>query len=252
MSKDKQIYDYTLHLGDNALILGQRLSEWCGHGPVLEQDIALTNIALDLIGQARLLFQYASTLSDEGQTENDLAYLRKPGEYYNLLLVEQPNGNFGDTIMRQFFYDAYHYAQCQGLTSSDDAQLAAIAQKSIKEVKYHLRFSSEWVVRLGDGTEESHAKMQTAADNLWMYTGELYTPSTLETELQAIGVAPDSNEIKEFWMQKVKSTLAEATLKLPQNDWMQSGGKEGRHTEHLGYILAELQYLQHTYPGVEW
>ncbi len=245
-------FPYLLQLGDNALILAQRLSEWCGHGPVLEQDIALTNIALDLLGQARLLLTYAGEVEGKGRSEDDLAYFRDAHQFRNVLLVEQPNGDWAHTIVRQLFFDAYHYYECQFLTRSCDERLAAIAEKALKEVTYHLRYSSEWTVRLGDGTEESHHRMQVAVDDLWMFTGELTTPNTVELEAAENGVGPDLSQIKPLWEAKVREVLTEATLTIPNQTWMQRGGKDGRHTEHLGYILAEMQFLQRAYPGLQW
>jgi len=241
------LINYTLHLADNSLILGQRNSEWCGHGPVLEQDIAITNISLDLIGQARNFYQYAATIIGNGATEDSLAYLRKEREFRNCLLVEQPNSDWAQTILRQYFFSQYQYLLYQQMQQSSDEQLAAIATKALKEVAYHLRWSSEWVIRLGDGTEESHKRILKAIDELWRYTGELFVPADFEKEA---GI--DFDKIKENWFLKVKKVLDEATLPVPEKVFMQSGGKEGKHTEHLGYILTELQYLQRTYPGCEW
>jgi ring-1,2-phenylacetyl-CoA epoxidase subunit PaaC len=245
-------FPYVLQLGDNALILSHRLSEWCGHGPVLEQDIALTNIALDLLGQARLLLSYAGEIEGKGRSEDDLAYFRDAHQFRNVLLVEQPNRDWAHTIVRQFFFDAYHYYHYQALLHSADERLSAIAQKAVKEVTYHLRYSSEWTIRLGDGTEESHRRMQAAVDELWMFTGELTTPNEEEKQAAAAGVGPDLAEIRSLWEAKVGDVLREATLQVPSNRWMQSGGKDGRHTEHLGYILAEMQFLQRAYPGLTW
>jgi len=245
-------FQYLLQLGDNALILSQRLGEWCGHGPVLEQDIAMTNIALDLLGQARMLLTYAGELEGQGKSEDDLAYFRDAHQFHSALLVEQPNTDWAFTIVRQFFFDVFNFYNYSALLQSRDERLAAIAEKSLKEVTYHLRYSSEWVVRLGDGTETSHQKMQTALDELWMFTGELTTPSEVDRLMAEAGIAPDLLKIKPLWDAKVSAVLEEATLKKPENDWMQSGGKTGRHTEHLGYILAEMQHLQRTYPGNEW
>lgn len=243
---------YILHLADNNLILGQRLGEWCGHGPVLEQDIALTNIALDLIGQSRLLYQYAAELSGEGVTEDSLAMTRPEHEYFSVQLVEQPNGNFGDTIMRQFLYDAFNFLNYTSLAESTDETLAAIANKSLKEVSYHLRFSSEWVIRLGDGTEESRDKMQAALDNLWMYTGELTESADYERNYRStIGLGP-VEDFQSAWRKKVDDTMREATLVVPDVPYQQRGGKNGVHTENMGYILSELQYLQRAYPNLEW
>lgn len=244
--------EYLLRLGDNTLILSQRLGEWCGHGPVLEQDIAITNIALDLLGQTRMYLTYAAEIEGKGQSEDDLAYFRDAHQFRNCLLVEQPNGDWAHTIARQFFFDAFNVPQLQALRQSQDKRIAEIAEKALKEATYHLRFSSEWVVRLGDGTELSHQKMQDAIDALWMYTGELTTSDAHDIEMANSGIAPDLQEIKSLWEKKVRETLAEATLSVPANNWMQSGGKQGRHSEHLGFILAEMQHIQRAYPGNTW
>src|ERR1043165_2130107 len=236
------IIDYTLHLADDSLILGQRNSEWCGHGPVLEQDIAITNISLDLIGQARNFYQYAASLIGNGATEDTLAYLRKEREFKNCLLVEQPNGDWAQTLLRQFFFSQYQYLLFQQLQNSKDEQLAAIAEKSLKEVTYHLRWSSEWVIRLGDGTDESHKRMMQAIDELWRYTGELFIAVSWELRVASEGIGVDVSKLKNEWLNKVKEVFSEATLTLSEKVFMQTGGKEGKHTEHLGYILTELQY----------
>jgi ring-1,2-phenylacetyl-CoA epoxidase subunit PaaC len=241
------LIDYTLHLADNTLILAQRNSEWCGHGPILEQDIAITNISLDLLGQSRNFYQYAATLIGNGATEDSLAYLRTEREFRNCLLAEQPNGDWGQTILRQFFFSAYQYSLYERLQVHDDEQLAAIAAKALKEVTYHLRWSSEWVIRLGDGTGESHARMLKAIDELWRYTGELFIPADYEKEA---GI--DVSQLKPGWDNKVNEIFAEASLPVPEKVFMQTGGKSGVHTEHLGYILTELQYLQRTYPNATW
>ena len=233
-------------------MLGQRLAEWCGHGPILEQDMAITNISLDLFGQTRNLFQYAAKVEGKGRSEDDLAFLRDAIHFKNVLLVELPNGDFGRTIVKQFLYDAYNFLNYTALLESSDKQLAAIAEKSLKEVTYHLRFSSEWMIRLGDGTEESHNRMQTALDELWMYTGELFEMSEVEKELLKTGVSVDLEKLKTEWNKKVKEICDEATLKIPENTWMQTGGKKGTHTENLGFLLADMQYLQRAYPGQEW
>ena len=243
---------YTIHLADNAHILGHRLGEWCGHGPILEQDIALTNISLDLIGQARSLYQYAAEIEGKGRTEDDIAYLRDAWDFKNCLMVEQPNGNFGKTIVRQFLFDAYNFLFYSALVNSSDERLAAIAEKSLKEVTYHLRFSSEWVIRLGDGTEVSHEKVQTALNDLWMYTGELFEMNDFEREMASSGIGVDLEQLKPLWEKKVNDILTTATLTKPENEWMQKGGKTGTHSEHLGFILAEMQFLQKTYPGQVW
>ena len=244
--------DYTLRLADTSLILGHRLSEWCGHGPALEQDIALSNIALDLIGQARNYYQYAAELEGNNRTEDDLAYLRDERAYRNVLLVELPNGDFGKTIMRQFLFDAFHVPFLEVLQNSPNEKLAAIAQKSLKEARYHLKWSSEWVIRLGDGTEESHKRVQQSLNDLWAYTGELTTPNATDILLLEYNMVPDLIAIQPLWQQTVTTVLKEATLTSPTKTWMQKGGKEGIHTEYLGFILAEMQHLQRTYPGCEW
>ena len=249
---DKLLIDYTLHLADNSLILGQRNSEWCGHGPVLEQDIAITNISLDLIGQARNFYQYAATLIGGDATEDTLAYLRKERDFKNCLLVEQPNGDWAQTILRQFLFSQYQYLLFEQLQHRKDEQLAAIAEKSLKEITYHLRWSSEWVIRLGDGTEESHKRIQKAIDDLWRYTGELFEASHYELQATNDGFGVAVSQLKDEWLNKVKEIFSEATLSIPEKIFMQSGGKEGKHTEHLGYILTELQYMQRAYPGCEW
>lgn len=243
---------YTLQLADNALIMGHRLSEWCGYAPELEIEMAFANIALDLLGQARSLYQFAAEQAGNGKTEDDFPYLRDAAQFHNLLLTEQPNEDFAYTIARHFYFDAFHYYLLQELSHSSNATLAAIAQKSLKEVTYHLRFSAEWVVRLGDGTQESHRRIQQAIDDLWMFTGEMMTPT--DTDIAAIqtGIAPDLQLIKPLWEAKIESVLTEATLRKPSTVWMQQGGKNGKHTEYLGYILAELQFLQRAYPNTKW
>ncbi len=263
---------YTLQLADNALILGHRLSEWCGHGPVLEQDIALTNISLDHLGQARSLYQYAAEqfngLPADIQAsffatplmqqvnglvdEDDLAYLRDVPDFRNLLLAEQSNGDWACTIARSFFLDTFNFYLFTALQHCKDETLAAIAEKSLKEATYHMRWSSEWMIRLGDGTEESHRRMQQALDDLWMYTGELFLPSAAEQAAAASGKAVAGNMIKDDWMRRIAVVTGEATLALPESAWMQEGGKEGQHSEYLGYILAEMQFMQRAYPGMEW
>ncbi|RYY23254.1 MAG: phenylacetate-CoA oxygenase subunit PaaI [Chitinophagaceae bacterium] len=250
MTANKQLCDFVLHLADNALILGHRNSEWTGHGPILEQDIALSNIALDLIGQARHLYQYAALLLNDGASEDSLAYLRNDRQFMNCLLAEQPNGDWGQTITRQFLFSAWQWYYYQQLQNGNDHQIAAIASKSLKEVAYHLRWSSEWVIRLGDGTAESHQRMQQALDTLWPFTGELTTPADYEKEVQTIVL--DFDTIAQSYEQKVAGILKKATLTAPTSTWMQHGGKKGIHTEHMGYLLAEMQVLQRMYPGVEW
>ncbi|MBK7433107.1 MAG: phenylacetate-CoA oxygenase subunit PaaC [Chitinophagaceae bacterium] len=244
---NSSLIDYILHLADNSLILAQRNSEWCGHGPVLEQDIAITNISLDLIGQSRNVYQYAAKLIGGDTDEDKLAYLRTEREFKNCLLVEQPNGDWGQTILRQFLFSQYQYLLYEKLSSGADEQLSAIAAKALKEVAYHLRWSSEWVIRLGDGTEESHDRMIKAVNELWPYTGELFMPA--EFELKA---GPDVSAFASAWLEKIKGVFGDAGLAVPEKVFMQSGGKTGTHTEHMGYILAEMQTLQRTYPGASW
>ena len=248
----KDHINYILHLADNTLILGQRNSEWTGHGPELEQDIALINISLDLIGQARNFYQYAAKLIGNDATEDTLAYLRDAHDFKNCLLVELPNGDWGKTILRQFLFSTYQFFLYQELQQSNDAELRAIAEKSLKEVTYHLRWSSEWVIRLGDGTEESHLRMTNAIDELWMFTGELFelTDYEMKTALQNIGV--DVSLIKKTWILKVEQIFSKAALRVPENVWMQSGGKKGTHSEHLARLLAEMQFLQRAYPNNIW
>ena len=248
----ENLYKYILGIADNSLILGQRLGELCGHGPSLETDIACTNISLDLLGQVRSYYQYAAKIAGDGRTEDEIAMLRKERDYINVLLVEQPNTDFAYTMARQFLFDVYHFMFLQELQKSKDLTLAAIANKSIKEVSYHQRFSSDWVKRLGDGTEESHQKMQTAIDDLWRYTDELFhqTEADKDMVLEEIGV--DVTKLKKAYYQKVNDFLEEATLKVPESKYFQKGGKQGIHTEHMGYLLAELQYMQRAYPNMEW
>jgi ring-1,2-phenylacetyl-CoA epoxidase subunit PaaC len=264
---------YSLHLADTNLILAQRNSEWCGHGPILEQDIAITNISLDLIGQSRNFYQYAATLINASKipqglkapsplgeslsryvgrvggevNEDTLAYLRTEREFKNCLLVEQPNGDWAQTVLRQFFFSAYQFLLYEKLQHSNDEQIAAIAAKALKEVTYHQRWASEWVVRLGDGTDESHQRMLKAIDELWRYTGEMFLPADYE-----IAAGFDVSLLKDDWLKKVSTVFEEATLPIPEKVFMHTGGKTGTHTEHLGFILTELQYLQRTYPGAEW
>ncbi|QWG11820.1 phenylacetate-CoA oxygenase subunit PaaC [Bradyrhizobium sediminis] len=243
---------YTLRRADDALILGHRLSEWCGHAPILEEDMALANMALDLLGQARELYSYAAEVEGKGNDEDKLAYLRDVRQYRNLLLLEQPNGDFARTMVRQLFYSAFADLYWRAMMKSSDATLAAIAAKSEKESAYHLRHSSEWIVRLGDGTEESHARAQTAVDDLWAFTGEMFEVDAGERALFDAGIAVDPAGLRSQWLDTVSGVVGEATLVLPSNDWMQQGGRDGRHSEHLGHLLSELQSMQRTFPGVAW
>lgn len=249
---DTPLIQYTLRLADNALVLGHRLSEWCGHAPMLEEDIALANMALDLIGQARPLYAYAGELEGQGRDEDHLAYLRDAPGYRNLLLVEQPNGDFAVTLVRQFLYSAFMDPFWRALTMSADATLAAVAAKAEKEIAYHLRHSAEWVIRLGDGTPESHLRTQEALDELWMYTGEMFEADGGDRALIDAGVAVDPATLRPEWSRTVDAVLGQATLTRPADGWMQTGGRNGRHSEHLGHILADLQFLQRAYPGATW
>jgi len=252
MVANKDLLFYLIHLADNALVAGHRNSEWTGHGPILEQDIALSNIALDLIGQSRNFYQYAAEISADGSTEDSLAYLRDARAYENCLLVEQPKGDWACTIAKQFFFSTYQYYLYQHLQQSRDATIAAIAEKSVKEVAYHLRWSGEWMIRLGDGTDESHVRMQQAIDSLWPFTGELFIGADYELNLAKVNISVDPSILLTQFNNKINSVLNEATLNLPANVWMQTGGKHGVHSEHLGYLLAEMQFLQRAYPGATW
>lgn len=252
MANPASLLKYVLYLGDNTLILSQRLGEWCGHGPVLEQDIAMTNIALDLLGQSRMYCQYAANLSDSNKTEDDIAFLRKEQAYNNLLLVEQPNGDWGQTLVRQFLFDSWHYYLLHALVDSKDQNLSDIAQKSIKEVTYHLKYSSEWMIRLGDGTDESHKRMLNALNELWRFSEEPLIMADYEKDLVESGIAVDISTIRESVQKKRQDIIREATLSIPEDEFMQTGGKEGKHTEHMGYILTEMQYMQRVHPGQEW
>jgi ring-1,2-phenylacetyl-CoA epoxidase subunit PaaC len=243
---------YTLRRADDALILGHRLSEWCGHAPMLEEDMALANMGLDLLGQARALYSHAAEIEGKGNDEDTFAYLRDVRQYRNLLLVEQPNGDFAHTIARQFFYAAFADLYWRAMMQSSDATLAAIAAKSEKESAYHLRHSSEWMVRLGDGTAESHARAQAAIDDLWAFTGEMFEADESERSLIESGVAVDPAGLHPQWLRTVSAIVSEATLVLPSAGWMQKGGRSGRHSEHLGHLLSELQSMQRTFPGASW
>ncbi len=250
--KNENLYKYILGIADNNLILGQRLGELCGHGPSLETDIACTNISLDLLGQVRSYFQYAALIANNGSSEDDIAMLRPEREYVNTLLVEQPNTDFAYTMAKQFLFDAYHYLFIQKLQSSKDETLSAIANKAIKEVSYHCRFSSDWIKRLGDGTEESHDRTQNAINDLWTYTNELFLQTEADKAMITEGIGVDAVVFKEDYYNKVSEVLKEATLEIPESKYFQKGGKEGIHTEHLGHLLSELQYMQRTYPNMKW
>jgi len=249
---NEPLFRYVLRLGDLSLVLGQRLGEWVGHAPALEEDLGLANVALDLIGQARSLLTYAGEVEGRGRDEDAIAYLREHGEYLNAILAEQPNGDFGQTIVRQVLIDAFQLELYERMSTSTDERLAAIAAKSVKEVRYHLRYSSGWLVRLGDGTEESHARVQSALDNLWPYTVELFAEDELDRLMAEQGVAPRLDEVHAAWSARIERILAEATLNRPKDRPHSWHGKRGQHSEHLGYILAEMQHLQRAYPGARW
>lgn len=247
------LYDYCLRLGDTSLILGHRLSEWCGHGPMLEEDIAMANMSLDLIGQAKNMLSYAAQIEGKGNTDDILAYHRDAMQYRNVLLAEQPNGDFAFTMTRQYFISAYNFFLYEELKKSQDKNIAAFAEKSLKEVAYHLRHSSDWMLRLGDGTNESHTRAQDAVNDLWMFTDDLFETNEGDKELFSKKIIPDYNIIKEKWQQHVLNLLHNATLLIPVvNNFMRTGSRNGRHTEHLGYILAEMQFLPRAYPGTNW
>src|SRR6266700_1406950 len=259
MASDQQLLDYVLRLADSDLILAQRLGEWVGHGPVLEEDIALTNVGLDLLGQARLWFAYAGEVegheggsSGAGRSEDEFAFMREGGCFRNLLLAEQPNGNYADTTARQFYFDVWHELLLRNLAVSRDPRIAEIAAKALKEVMYHAERSADWVIRLGDGTELSHARMQSAIDDLWMYTGEMFAADDTESALAAEGVAADVGALLPVWRDRVAAVLDLATLIMPSATWMQRGGKQGVHSEHLGHLLAEMQSLHRAHPGAQW
>jgi ring-1,2-phenylacetyl-CoA epoxidase subunit PaaC len=252
IDNDTAYLDYLLRVADSSLILGQRLSEWCGHGPIIEEDIALTNIALDLIGQARLLLSHAGQVEGKGRDEDMLAYLRPEPAYRNVSLVELPNMDFGRTVLRNFLFAAFQLPLWQALRSSADTELRAIAEKSLKETRYHLQHASDWTLRLGDGTDESHARMQRALDDLWPYTAELFAPTAEDDQVAAAGLGVAWPGLQPAWEAQVLPALAAATLVVPARTPFLSRGKIGVHTEHMGHLLAEMQYLQRTYPGATW
>ncbi|MFH6787338.1 MULTISPECIES: 1,2-phenylacetyl-CoA epoxidase subunit PaaC [Methylobacterium] len=246
------LFEFLTRMGDNTLVLGHRLSEWCGHGPVLEEDIGVANVALDLIGQTQFWLGLAGEVEGRGRSADDLAFLRDVWDFRNVLLVELPNGDFGRTIMRQFLFDAWHAAMLQALTTSSEARVAEIAVKAIKEVHYHLEKSADLVVRLGDGTQESRRRMQDALDLLWVYAGEFFLGDATDAVLAEAGIAPDPASLRPAFDATVLPVLAEATLAVPAGSFAQKGGRRGIHTEHLGRMLAEMQFLQRAYPGATW
>jgi ring-1,2-phenylacetyl-CoA epoxidase subunit PaaC len=252
MNQQEALFKYALYLGDNALIMGHRISEWCSKGPMLEEDIALSNLALDYLGQATALLKYAAQTEGKGRTEDDLAYKRPEREFLNNLIVELPNGDFAYTMAKIFFYSSFLKYFYQDLSLSKDETLSAIAQKSLKEIKYHVRHSSDWICRLGDGTDESHSRMQNAISNIWMYTGELFEMNEVDLILVKESIAVDLKKLADNWKNSVAEILHKATLTMPTDNYMQSGGRKGLHTEYLGYILAEMQYLPRAYPNAKW
>jgi ring-1,2-phenylacetyl-CoA epoxidase subunit PaaC len=251
-SGQEALFRYVLRLGDTSLVLGQRLAEWVGHSPALEEDLGLANLSLDLIGQARLLLSYAGEIEGRQRDEDELAFFRDAPAFVNLTLAEQPNGDFGRTIVRQFLLDAWQLEVYEGLLESQDTRLASVAAKAIKETRYHFRFSSGWMVRLGDGTEESHRRVQDALNDLWRFTTEFFAPDEVDDALVAAGIAPDLAALKPKWLARVSEVLKEATLVQPPAVAYQWHGKRGVHTEHLGHMLTEMQHLQRTYPGARW
>ncbi|MEX9911566.1 1,2-phenylacetyl-CoA epoxidase subunit PaaC [Providencia huaxiensis] len=252
MNQQERLHHYTLRLGDSPLILAQRLCEWCGHAPELEIDLALSNIGLDLLGQSRHFLSYAAQLKGAECDEDTLAFLRDEREFSNLLLVEQPNNGFDDTLVRQFFMDAYHVPLYEALIHSSDEQLSAIAEKSLKEAVYHLRFSRGWMIRLGDGSEESHQRIQRSVNALWRFTGELFHADEIEIALSEAGIAVDPRSLQAAWLNTINETFTEATLIVPEKKAYRLGGKQGSHTEHLGLLLTQLQFVQRAYPNSQW
>jgi ring-1,2-phenylacetyl-CoA epoxidase subunit PaaC len=246
------LVNYAIGLADDSLVLGHRLSEWCSNGPFLEEDLALANVALDFIGRARMFYSYAGEIEGKGRSEDDIAYLRDCRQYTNLLIYELPIGDFADTMARQFLVDAFDVEFFTALSRSADATLAAIAAKALKESRYHLRRSQDWILRLGDGTEESHQRIQRGFDKVWGYSHELFAMHAAEQGLADAGVAVDRAALQNAWDEKVNALLAQATLVRPADDWSIQGGRDGIHTEHLGYLLAELQFVQRAYPGLHW
>jgi len=248
----KELSEYICGIADNSLILGQRLGDLCGHGASLESDIAITNVSLDLFGQVRSYFQYAAKLQGGSASEDTIAFLRKENEYRNVLLVEQPNTDFGYVITRQFLFDVYHLLFLDKLQRSSDETLAAIAVKSIKEVKYHVRFSGDWMIRLGDGTEESHNRIHQAVNDLWIFTDELFHVTENDQKMIDAGIGVDVRLLKDAYYQQVKAVLTEASIEVPTIEYFQKGGKKGIHSEYMGFILTEMQYMQRTYPNMSW
>lgn len=252
MNRDQATLKVTLRLGDNALVLGQRLAEYVTRAPELEEELANANFALDSIGQARMFYTYAGELEGAGRDEDDFAFLRDTPEFQNVLLVEQPNGHFGDLVARQFLFESFHILQLEALARCSNRRIAEIAARAVKEIRYHLRHVTQWLVRLGDGTETSHARMQQSVNDLWRYTGELFDADTADEIFQRECDGPDLEAIRAVWHDRVAAALAEATLSMPEDGWMDGGGRRGRHTEGFGYLVAEMQFMQRAYPGARW
>ena len=252
VDKDQALLKYVLRLGDNALVHGQRLIELVAHGPELEEELANANFSLDYLGQARMFYTYAGKLEGAGRTEDDFAMLRPEHEYENLLLVEQPNGHFGETVVRSVLFESFYLLQLEALVQCNDAGLAEIAARAIKEIRYHLRFSSQWLIRLGDGTDESQQRVQTALNESWKFTGEFFAADDVDTVVQDEFQGPNLEELQQAWRNNVAAIVAEATLELPQDQWMEISGREGRHSEYFGFLIAEMQSMQRAMPGLNW
>jgi ring-1,2-phenylacetyl-CoA epoxidase subunit PaaC len=252
MNKKQALIGYLLRLGDNALVLGQRLTEIVASGPELEEELANANIALDYLGQVRMFYTYAGEIENKGRGEDHFAFLRDEHEFRNLLLLEQPNGHFGDTIARQVFFDVFYLLQLEALAECADERLAEIAAKSVKEIRYHLRHGRQWLVRLGDGTDDSHDRIANSVGELWRYTGEMFVGDELDEAMKEYWNGPDLDALKDAWLKEVTSVLDESTIPLPEKHWMAGGGKQGQHSEHFGYLIAEMQYMQRAYPDASW
>lgn len=252
MTQSGDLFEYLLRLGDDRLVLGHRLSEWCGHGPILEEDIATANIALDLVGQGTLFLKLAAQVEGAGRTEDSLAFFREPVEYRNLQIVELPKGDFAFTMLRQFLFDAFSVHLLDALQKSSNTDIAGIAAKALKEARYHIRHSSEWVVRFGDGTDESHTRVQNALNDLWRFTGEMFIPDETDAAMLSAGIAPDLAALAPAWRSIVDDVFDRAALSIPDNTFMMRGGRSGRHTEYLGHMLSEMQIVARSHPGAEW
>jgi len=252
VNKDRALLAYVTRLGDNALVLGQRMVEVVAAYPELEEELANANFALDFIGQARMFYSYAGELEDQGRSEDDFAFLRDENEFRNFLLLEQPNGHFGDSITKLLLFESFYLLLLESLEHCSDTRVVEIAVRAGKEIRYHLRHNRQWFVRLGDGTDESHEKVQSSLDSLWQFTGEMFAPDEVDNIFESEFEGPDLFRIREAWQANIASIVAEATLQLPEDGWMASGGKQGRHSEHLGYMIAEMQYLQRVHPGASW